>query len=896
MANSLADLSSALAGRYRVERELATGGMATVYLAHDLRHGREVAIKVVKPEVVVTVGAERFIAEIRTTAHLKHPHILPLFDSGAVGETLFYVMPYIDGESLRARLRREAPLPIADAVRILREVADALAHAHAQGIVHRDVKPDNVLMSGRHVFLADFGIARALEGAASLDQTMTATAMIVGTPLYVSPEQAAGQSQIDHRADIYAFGVVAYEILAGSPPFKGDTGPVIMAAHLTATPEPLLVRRPDVPAPLANLVMQCLAKRPEDRYQRAEDLLVELDAIANAVGTASVARKTNRHRSVTPSTAAGLLTIAILIATAWAMMRRVAEAPLTIGSMTHVTREAGLEIDPALSPDGRTLAYVAGPAGKRRVYVRRVDGGRPIPLTDLGVAESQRRPDWSPDGSRIVFQAGQQGYGVRPAARTGTLYVVPAFGGTPTRLLRPEADGVALTPAWSPDGTQVAYGRNDGIYAISTRGGQPRPILVTNSVVHSLRWSPDSSRLVYVDGGEYFTLGEDQLGNVETSAILILTLASGVSQKITSGDWLDLSPMWTPDGRALLFVSNRGGGRDVYRVRLSGSGLPESAPERISSGLNAHSISLSRDGTVLAYSSLAFHANIWSAAILSDRVGSVDDARQVTSGSERTEKLLVSRDGRWLLYDSDRNGNMDVWKLRLDGGEPEQLTREPINEFANDWSPDGEEILYHVIRATTKRDLMLVTADGTHTEGVAVTGAEEQHGSWSPDGNSVAYAVGLMSNERYNVYVTSRARKGAPWGKPRQLTTENGIDPKWSPDGRWIAYIRQGDVRLISPDGTNDHVLLARRSADGQALPQYAIWSSDSQIVYVKAVTDDRRATIWSIPVTGGTPRLLMRFDDPSRPSLRREFATDGQRFYFTIAQDESDIWVMELK
>ncbi len=893
MTDSLPDLSSALAGRYRIERELATGGMATVYLAHDLRHDRQVAIKVVKPEVVVTVGAERFIAEIRTTAHLKHPHILPLFDSGAIGETLFYVMPYIDGESLRARLRREAPLPIADAVRILREVADALAHAHAQGIVHRDVKPDNVLMSGRHVFLADFGIARALEGAASLDKTMTATAMIVGTPLYVSPEQAAGQSQIDHRADIYAFGVVAYEMLVGTPPFSGDTGPVIMAAHLSVAPEPLAARRPGIPPALASLVMMCLEKRPEDRYQRAEDLLTELDAVALTAGRVS----TRRRRAVPPVRAfAWIVTIAALTAAAWAMMRRT-PPPLTIGTMTHVTREAGLEIDPALSPDGRSVAYVAGPPGKRRLYVRRVDGGRPIPLTEVGIGGSQRRPDWSPDGSRIVFQAGEQGYGVRPAARTGTLYVVPALGGTPTRLLPPDSEGVALAPAWSPNGTDVAYSRSDGIYAISTApGGQPRTILVTSNAVHSVRWSPNGSRLAYVAGGGYFTLGEEQLGNTETSSIFVLAVATGVEQRITSGDWLDVSPVWTPDGRSLLFVSSRGGGRDVYRVRLSRSGTPETEPERITSGLNAHTISLSPDGRQLAYSSLTFHANIWSVKIPQDRVASTDDAQRVTSGSERTEKIVMSRDGRWLLYDSDRNGNADVWKLRIDGGEPEQLTRESVNEFANDWSPDGEEILYHAIRGGTRRDVMLVTADGTRTEGVAVTKAEEQHGSWSPDGNSVAYCVGLKSNERYDVYITSRPRKGGPWGPLRRLTTESGIDPKWSPDGRWIAYTRQGDVRLISPDGANDHVLVARQSPDGRSLAQYAIWSRDSQIVYVKASAEDRTATIWSVPVTGGTPRLLMRFDDPSRPSLRREFATDGQRFYFTIAQDESDIWVMELK
>jgi TolB protein len=227
--------------------------------------------------------------------------------------------------------------------------------------------------------------------------------------------------------------------------------------------------------------------------------------------------------------------------------------------------------------------------------------------------------------------------------------------------------------------------------------------------------------------------------------------------------------------------------------------------------------------------------------------------------------------------------------------EPEQLTREPINEFANDWSPDGDEILYQANRGSTRCDVMLASADGTRTEGVAVSNAEEQHGSWSPDGNSVAYSCAEKSNERFDVCVTSRPRKGGRWGAPRRLTTEGGIDPKWSPDERWIAYTRQGNVRLASPDGSNDHVLFARGSADSHSEAQYVIWSPDGQTIYIKATDRDRSATIWSMPAAGGTPRLLMRFDDPSRPSLRREFATDGQRFYFTIAQDESDIWVMEL-
>jgi serine/threonine-protein kinase len=885
-------LSESLAGRYRVERELGAGGMATVYLARDLRHDRQVALKVVKPEIVKTIGSDRFLDEIRTTANLRHPHILPLFDSGAVDDAPFYVMPYIEGESLRARLRRETRLPIADAVQMLCELADALTHAHAQGIVHRDIKPDNVLLSGRHVFLADFGIARALEGMAPGDRTMTATSAIVGTPTYLAPEQIAGQSHIDQRADVYAFGVMAYEMLAGEPPFTGATPAVVMSAHLTASPKPPGAVRPDVPADLAAIVMKCLEKKPEDRWQSVGDLLVGLEALSTGTYPATGASRTGGRAAV----AAGALLVVLAGIVAGWMLLRARDAPITVGALRHLTRDSGLELDPAISPDGRTLAYVAGAPGKRRVYVRQLDGPRAIALTEPDVAESQRHPSWSPDGSRIVFQAGRQGIGVRTEIRTGALYVVPALGGVPTVLVPPGNGGVALTPAWSPDGLHVAYCTDNGIYVIPAAGGPARRIVESQGTSHSPSWSPDGTRLAYVAGGFYFSLGEDMLGNTETSSMHIVNVATGTDQAVTSGQWLDLSPQWTPDGRAVLFVSTRNGGRDVYRQRLSRSDTPDGDAERVTSGLGAHSISLSPKGNVLAYSALVFRANIWSLPIPDRGTVSASQAIQVTSGSEKTEKMIVSRDGQWLAYDSDRSGSADVWKARIGGGEPEQVTRDPGNEFANDWSPDGSEIAFHAIRTGTARDLLSVKADGTATSVIVATRFEEQHASWSPDGNSVAFSSTPLRREQYNVYVVTRPNRDAPWGKARQLTTGTGMDPKWSPDGRLIAFPRAGEIRVIQPDGGAERVVVPRPAHSDEPVAQYAIWSPDSRTLYFKAAADERRATIWAVPAAGGAPRLLVTFDDPQRPSLRREFATDGKRFFFTIAQDESDIWVADVR
>src|SRR4249919_3841300 len=257
-------LAAALADRYRVERELGQGGMATVYLAEDLKHHRKVALKVLRPELAAALGPERFFREIEVAAGLQHPHILPLHDSGEAAGFLYYVMPFVDGENLRGRLTRHGELPIHEAVRLLSEVADALAYAHSQGVVHRDIKPDNVMLSGRHALVTDFGVAKAVSEATGRQQLTTA-GVALGTPTYMAPEQAAADPHLDHRVDIYAVGVMAYELLAGRPPFTGRSSQEVLAAHLTQLPEMVSSLRPAVPEALAAIVMKCLAKRPADR-------------------------------------------------------------------------------------------------------------------------------------------------------------------------------------------------------------------------------------------------------------------------------------------------------------------------------------------------------------------------------------------------------------------------------------------------------------------------------------------------------------------------------------------------------------------------------------------------------------------------------------------------------
>ncbi|HKW39607.1 MAG TPA: protein kinase, partial [Gemmatimonadales bacterium] len=326
MAELREPLQAALGDAYRVERELGGGGMSRVFLAEEVRLSRHVVVKVLPPEMAAGVSAERFEREIRLAAALQHPHIVPLLTAGSQGDLLYYIMPHIADESLRARLAREHELPVGETVRILRDVCDALAYAHAHGIVHRDVKPDNVLFSGKHALVTDFGVAKAL--AQSTGSTaLTSLGMALGTPAYMAPEQAAGDPQVDHRADIYAVGALGYEMLAGRPPFSGLSPQGLLAAQVTATPEPVTRHRDSVPPALAALIMRCLAKHPADRPQSAEELLGQLETMATPTagmtpeqlevssGTAAAIRKGHPVRVATlyALAAVGALTVDYLL-------------------------------------------------------------------------------------------------------------------------------------------------------------------------------------------------------------------------------------------------------------------------------------------------------------------------------------------------------------------------------------------------------------------------------------------------------------------------------------------------------------------------------------------------------------------------------------------------------
>jgi serine/threonine-protein kinase len=327
-------LTQALADRYRIERQIGSGGMATVYLAEDLKHHRKVAIKVLTPEVAHAVGPERFLNEIEIAANLTHPNILPLHDSGQADGLLYYVMPYVEGESLRDRLIREKHLPLEDAIRIVGEVADALSYAHDLQLIHRDIKPENILSTAGHAVVADFGIARAVDTAGG--DRLTKTGLTVGTPTYMSPEQAAGTEALDGRSDTYSLACLAYEMLGGEPPFTGPTPQAVLARHAVDPVPELRTIRPGIPAGVEQAIEKALAKVPADRFPTAQAFA---DALTNASTDEAIAAEFARRGREAGRRRMGLAAVVVLLAALGVWVVTGLGGPRHFGEGPHVNDE-----------------------------------------------------------------------------------------------------------------------------------------------------------------------------------------------------------------------------------------------------------------------------------------------------------------------------------------------------------------------------------------------------------------------------------------------------------------------------------------------------------------------------------------------------------------------------
>jgi serine/threonine-protein kinase len=872
-------LVKALADRYRIDRELGTGGMATVYLAEDIKHHRKVAIKVLKEELSASVGAARFLREIEIAAQLQHPNILPLLDSGEANGLLYFVMPFVDGQSLRQRLAREHELPVGEAVRILVELVDALAYAHAHGVVHRDIKPDNIMLSGRHALVTDFGVARAVSEATGSNK-VTTLGVALGTPAYMSPEQATADPNVDQRADIYAVGVVAYELLTGRTPFSGVTPQQVLAAHVTEQPDPVSKHRPALSGALEQTVMKCLEKRPSDRWQSAGDLLAVLEPLATPSGGMSptAARIPAVVRSNRLPWIVGAAVAAAVVIFAVARMLRGGTVREEIGRQQQFTTDPGLEIDPAISPDGKLVAYVAGNSQRFRVFIRPVAGGRTFPLSDDSTS-IEGRPRWSPDGTQLLF--------INAAGAS----VSPALGGAVRPVIASTARAPVTSATWSPDGGRIAFTRGDSLL-IADAGGQRQRGVASGFQLHSAAWSLDGKWIAYVSGNSTAGRPGAGFGNISPSTILIVRPEGGDAVRITDGPTLNQSPEWAPGGRRLYFVSNRDTPRDVYTVGIGADGHPRGDPQRLTVGAGVQSLSLSGDGKRIAYSVYSAKSNVWSLPVPTGVPVNTDAAVQVTIGSQVIESMQVSRDGKWLLYDSNRNGNSDIYRVAIGsapGATAETLTSEPFDEFQPSLSPDGRYVAYHSWR-TGSRDIEVKPLAGGPVEIVTATPAHESAPEWSPSGDMLTF-FDQHPGPTAGVYVVGRGTDGK-WRSPFRRSI-GGYLPRWSPDGRLLVFFTDsGAIAVVSPDSGEARMIYRPGSQD--PFPRSPAWLSPNAIAF-KSFDSVGRAEFWSIPATGGRPRLLVRFTDPLRPSNRHSFDTDGKRFYFPVEDRQSDIWVAEV-
>ena len=806
-------LAAALSDRYRLERELGQGGMATVYLAEDLRHHRRVAIKVLHPELSALLGSERFLKEIELTANLQHPHILPLFDSGSADGLLYYVMPFVEGETLRKRMVREHQLPIADAVRITTEVADALEYAHKRAVVHRDIKPENILLHDGRPLVADFGIALAVQQAGGT--RMTQTGMSLGTPQYMAPEQAMGEKGVDHRADIYALGAVAYEMLAGEPPFTGPTSQAIVAKVMTEEPKGLMIQRRSVPEAVEAAVLTALEKLPADRFATAAAFAAALGAGSGAaVGIKRRVPVASRRRNWIPVAAATLGALAL--GTLAGMRLRPAPDSDAAPARFEIAT-LGLGFTPfrtmSLSPDGRHLVYFVR-AESIGLYVRPIDQleSRSIPGT-----ENVGNPSIGLDGREMLM------------TRYGQVYRMPLAGGDAVALPDvPQSPFNALNEA----GDVIYTGTDGGTWRLPRKG---RPVRV--SAPDTAGGERSQLLLDLLPGGRTALIGGSG-GTGFTGKLYALDIATGAKQPLLD---VEVRGAAYAGRNTLVYVT---GDQMIHGIRfdpdaltISGESVPLGGPAE-AMPLGNPRMSVSRTGMVV------YAPRNPAELVLVDREGRV---RPLLDRPAEYHNPRFSPDGRSVSVDILEPTGRDVWVQSLDQG---TLTRVTFDNDGHDaiWSRDGRSLVYVATR-NGRIALLRTRLDGSPGEQLSPDPAIAP-GAWTADGRLLAVAAGEEGREGYNIIVDSAGRL-----RPFLATRFSEGWPATSPDGRWIAYVsdasRRYEVYLSPVDGSSGRIQV---SVDGGSEP---VWSADGRELYYR-----RTGTFELVAARlelGATPRVISR-------------------------------------
>ncbi len=803
MTEPLARLSAALADRYMIERELGQGGMATVYLAHDVRHDRRVALKVLRPELSAILGAERFLTEIKTTANLQHPHILSLFDSGEADGVVFYVMPYVEGESLRDLLKREHQLPVDEAVRIAREVADALDYAHRHGVIHRDIKPENILLHDGRAQVADFGIALAVSRSDG-GTRMTETGMSLGTPHYMSPEQAMGEREITAKSDVYALGCVLYEMLSGEPPFNGPTAQSIVARVMTESPRSLTLQRHTVPAHVEAAVRRALEKLPADRFVTARAFADALSAggaltHTRAAGVPAAALPMgSRLRSLAPW-AVAVVTLALGLAIGSRILGGGTKARPMRLSVAIPTESPPLVV--RLSPDGNTLAYVSGQGDRLSIYTRRLDQLLPRRLEGT---EDAITISFSPDGQTIAFL---NTTGPRKVPSSGGASVaIPVQGGAtltaiefagPDRFVVSTGGALAML---DPDGTLRQFAAPDSIGVAAAL--VPDQVLSDGWVLARSWRAPPNGPILAIDPGSgrrITVLDADIAWSGYSDGLLAWALpngtlyaapfdlgakrlkAAGRSLGATALAILGFLPPVSLGPGGLAYVPTRS--RALVRVGRDGRSTPLLATDR-----SYHNPRLSPDGRRIALDFTEQERDVW----LFDIADSTLTRFGFDSSAHDAEWLP---DGSGLLFAAVRNQAIGVFQRRFDArGAADSIFVGPEQLSVHAITPDRRTAIGVLIN-TGSFDLVSVALDGpARFDSLLSSRYTEGWPALSPDGRWLAY----QSDEsgRPEVYVRTWPRLG----DKVQISQNGGTEPAWSRDGRELFYRSAGgaEPRLVA--------------------------------------------------------------------------------------------------